>query len=240
MPHTSQRVRRTAARITTVAAATALLAAGITGIANAQSADAVGSVAAPGHDSTATHATITHDNLTVTNEIIGGNIGFIGDEIHYRTTISATDGPSRQVTEILQIPERYDPCGFRKWLIPLSGAVTYTNQAGERVTESTPNVWGGAVGSWAVDPAADSTVVYDTVYQLNDPTKGPAIGCGRTTTQSAFVTGPDSVNLESALRIDADGLDTLTWSPTGVTVTCVLNCQIPGPAGSVELLFFGS
>ncbi|MFD4183897.1 hypothetical protein [Rhodococcus sp. NPDC058514] len=239
MSLSSTPTRRIAARVATAAAAAALLAAGVTGTATAQSADAVGSAAAPGHDASATHATTTHDNLAVTHEAIGPNIGFAGDEIHYRTTISATNGPARQVTAIQQVNETADPCGIRKWQIPVSGTVTYTNPTGERVTDST-NLYGGAAGSWTVDPTAGSTVVYDTVYALQNPNLGPAVGCGRTTDPvTRSDAGAAGVNLDALLLVSADSLNTLTWSPTGVTVSCALGCRLGSPAGSAEL-FFGS
>ncbi|MFI6428904.1 hypothetical protein [Rhodococcus oryzae] len=225
-------------RLATATATAALLAAGVTGTATAQSADAVGSVATPGHDASATHATTTHDNLAVTHEVVGPSIGFTGDEIHYRTTISAADGPARRVTEIDQINEAADLCGIRRWQMPVSGTVTYTNPTGERVTDSA-SAW-GAAGSWTVDPTAGSTVVYDTVYKLQNPNLGPAVGCGRTAAPEAR-SGTDAagVNLDARLIVSADGLDTLDWSPTGVTVSCALGCQFPSPVGSAEL-FFGS
>lgn len=235
MPHATRRI---AARVATAAAAAAFLAAGATGIATAQSADAVGSAATPGHDASATRATTTHDNLAVTHEVVGPNIGFTGDEIHYRTTISATNGPARLVTEIDQINETLDVCGIFRWQMPVSGTVTYTNPTGARVTDSA-SAW-GAAGSWTVDPAAGSTVVYDTVYKLQNPHLGPAVGCGRTAAPEARSgTNASGVNLDARLIVSADGLDTLDWSPTGVTVSCALSCQVPSPAGSAEL-FFGS
>ncbi|MFD1813412.1 hypothetical protein [Rhodococcus gannanensis] len=234
MPHTSRRVRHTAARITTAAAAAALLAAGATGLATAQSSDAV----APGHDATATHSTTTHGNLTITHEVIGPNIGFYGDEIHYRTTISATEGPARQVTAINQLNEN-GGCTGHDWTVPISGTVTYTNQAGARVTDST-SLYDGAAGSWTVDRTTDSTVVYDTVYEFYNPSLGIGTGCGRMadpeTRADTGEAGERGLNLDAALRVEADGLDTLYWSPTGVTVSCALSCDFLFPAS----LFFGS
>ncbi|MGW6376883.1 hypothetical protein ACWFRB_12570 [Rhodococcus sp. NPDC055112] len=232
MPHTTR--RRAFSRLAVTTASVALLAAGITCTAAAQSADAVGSAATPGHDASATRATTTHHNLAVTHEVVGPNIGFEGDEMHYRTTISATDGPARQVTEIDQINETADACGNRRWQWPVSGTVTYTNPTGERVTDST-SAW-GAAGAWTVDTG--STVVYDTVYKLQNPKLGPAVGCGRTTEPEArSATGEPGVNLDARLIVSADGLDALDWSPTGVTVSCALGCQVPSPAGSAELIF---
>ncbi|MFE3290591.1 hypothetical protein [Rhodococcus sp. NPDC059234] len=236
MPHTR---RHTVARLAITTAAAALLAAGVTGIAAAQSADAVGSVAAPGHDASATRATTTHDNLAVTHEVVGPNIGFVGDEIHYRTTISATNGPARQVTQIQQVNETLDVCGIRKWQRPVSGTVTYTNPTGERVSTPT-DPYRGASGSWTVDPTTGSTVVYDAVYELQNPNLGPAVGCGRTAApEERSATGEPGVNLNARLIVSADGVTTLDWSPTGVTVSCAAGCQVPSPAGSAEL-FFGS
>ncbi|EME14688.1 hypothetical protein [Rhodococcus triatomae] len=39
----------------------------------------------------------------------------------------------------------------------------------------------------------------------------------------------------SEVSVDVDGLDTLRWSPTGVTLRCALGCRVPGPSGSVDL-----
>jgi hypothetical protein len=238
MTHTR---RRTVTRLaTTTVAAAVLLAAGATGLATAQSSDAV----APGHDATATHSTTTHGNLTITHEVIGPNIGFFGDEIHYRTTISAAEGPARQVTAVNQVNEN-GGCTGHDWTVPVSGTVTYTNQAGARVTDST-SLYEGAAGSWTVDRTTGSTVVYDTVYELHNPSLGIGTGCGR---MADPVTRADTgeageageadergLNLDAALRVEADGLDTLYWSPTGVTVSCALSCDFLFPVS----LFFGS
>ncbi|MFD1813409.1 hypothetical protein [Rhodococcus gannanensis] len=232
MTHISRRgsARRAVARLVTAGAAVALLAASVTGVAAAQSADLVfGSAAAvQGHDSTATHATTTYENLTVTHEIIGNNLGMLGDTIRYRTTISATDGPARQINEIDWHAFQKDCTGYHHWQVVRSGTVTYTNDAGERVTEPSS---GDASGSWTVDPANDTTVVQDLVVELFDPNVGPAVGCGRAAAAQSFVATPaNGFNLGNSLTIGADGLDDFRWSPTGVTVTCVLDCQIPGLA----------
>lgn len=224
MPHTR---RRTVARLAVTAAATALLAAGVTGIAAAQSADA-------GSAADTTRATTTHDNLTVTHEIIGSDVGFIGDQVHYRTTVSATDGPARQVTGIDESIWDLKGC-YNTWTTAKSGTVTYTNDSGERVTESMPYDDGEypAAGSWTVDPAAGTTVMYDTVREFRNASGGFAVGCD-------WAGNASPSNIKASLWVQADGLEPLKWSPTGVTVTCALACQLPGsPAGSAEL-FFGS
>ncbi|MFC9787746.1 hypothetical protein [Rhodococcus sp. NPDC127528] len=229
MPHTR---RRTLARLAVTTAATALLAAGVTGIATAQSAD-TGSA-------TTKRATTTHDNLTVTHEIIGSNIGLEGDEIHYRTTISAADGPARQVTGIEEFISDRVGC-FNTWTTAKSGTVTYTNDSGERVSESMPYVRGheyAAVGSWTVDPAAGTTVAYDTVREFRTAFGGPAVGCD-------WEGHASPSNIDASLTVRVDGLAPLDWRPTGVTVTCAASCLIPGsPAGSVDMVLgsalFGS
>ncbi|MGW6376882.1 hypothetical protein ACWFRB_12565 [Rhodococcus sp. NPDC055112] len=214
-------------RLLAAATATAaLLAAGVTGIATAQSADAFGS-----HDASATRVTKTHDNLTVTHEIVGSNVGYLGDEVHYRTTVSATDGPARTITGIADSVSDFYGCS-RSWTSAQSGAVTYTNAAGERVTDSMPYVRPGypAVGSWTVDPAAGTTVVYDSVRLLQNARGGFAVGCD-------WYADSRPVNMPSALTVDIDGLDRLTWKPTGVVTSCAAECYLPSPAGSVGSIF---
>ncbi|SDD89828.1 hypothetical protein SAMN05444580_107185 [Rhodococcus tukisamuensis] len=231
MPHTSQRRRGTAARLATATAAAALIAASVTGIATAQSAD-TGSA-------NTKRATTTHDNLTVTHEVIGSNIGLEGDEIHYRTTISATDGPARQVTGIAEGLVDLVGC-YATWTTAKSGTVTYTNNSGERVSESMPRNGYSypAVGSWTVDPAAGTTVVYDTVREFNSTLGGFAVGCD-------WAGNASPSNIDAVLTVRVDGLDTLDWRPTGVTATCASSCLIPGsPAGSLDMVLgsalFGS
>ncbi|MFC4602483.1 hypothetical protein [Rhodococcus kronopolitis] len=224
--------RHTVARLAVTAAATALLATGVTGIAAAQSA-------VTGSAADTTRATTTHDNLTVTHEIIGNSTGYVGDEVHYRTTVSATDGPARQVTGIDE--SIWDLVGCTgTWMTAESGTVTYTNDSGERVTESMRyDDWGNdypAVGSWTVDPAAGTTVTYDTVHEFRNAREvgGVSIGCewaGQAASPS---------NIKASLTVHSDGLEPLDWRPTGVTVTCALGCLAPSdPAGSMEA-FFGS
>ncbi|MFC9787749.1 hypothetical protein [Rhodococcus sp. NPDC127528] len=219
------RTRRTLARAATTATVAALMVVGLTGVAGAiGSADAVdaatGSAGPAAHDPTATSATTTHGNLTVRHEIIGPNLGFAGETVHYRTTISAVEGPARQVTEISEYPEWYscvDPSLNRQ-----SSTVTYTGAAGARTTDTVPPNY-PARGSWTVDPASGTTVVYDSVYTYNDPRLGPAVGCRVADTAKPASAG--SVNLTIGLRISVAGLDTLNWYPTGVTATCTLDCQ---------------
>jgi hypothetical protein len=225
--HTTLRRRGTLARLATTAAAAALLVAGVTGTAAAQSADLVfGSAAAiDGHDSTATSATTTYENLNVTHEIIGSNLGMLGDTIKYRTTISATDGPARKVNKINWYAEQADCTGYHRWQVVRSATVTYTNESGERVTEPTT---GQASGSWTVDPASGATVVQDLVVQLTNPTTGPAVGCRAAAAQTS-ATDAYGFNLDTYLNIGVDGLDEFRWIPTGVTASCVLGCTLPGP-----------
>jgi hypothetical protein len=220
--------RRAVARLVTAGAAVALLAASVTGVAAAQSTDLVfGSAAAvDGHDSAATQATTTFENLTVTHEIIGSNLGMLGDTIRYRTTISAADGPARQVNKIRWDAEQADCTGYHHWQLARSGTVTYINVSGERVTDATAGQT--ALGSWTVDPANDSTVVLDLVVNFTSPTAGPAVGCGRAAAEQTSATDAYGFNLDTYLTVGVDGLDDFRWSPTGVTASCILGCQVPG------------
>ncbi|MFD4183898.1 hypothetical protein [Rhodococcus sp. NPDC058514] len=232
MPHTSQRRRGAAARLATAtastAAAVALMTMSVTGIATAQSAE-TGSA-------NTKRATTTHDNLTVTHEIIGSNIGMVGDEIHYRTTVSATDGPARQVTGIEEFIWDLVGC-YSTWTTAKSGTVTYTNDSGKQVTEPMPidnryinGYQYPAVGSWTVDPAAGTTVVYDTVRKFQTAGGGFAVGCD-------WAGDASPSNIDASLKVRVDGLDTLDWRPTGVTATCAFYCMVPGsPAGSVDMV----
>lgn len=243
MTHSPRRLRGTTARIATTAAAAALLAAATTGVATAQSViipelfipTVAGSVASgsAGLDPTTQRATTTHDNLTITQETIGGNTGLWGDQIHLRTTISATDGPARQVTRIEGSVADRSGC-YHHWTDPKSGTVTYTNAAGERVTDSLPYADLAdnytAVGSWTVDPAEGTTVVYDNVREFTLEVGGAG---GLACPGEPVVTKP--YNMVTGLVVDVDGLDRLDWNPTGVELTCTANCVAPNPAGSADM-----
>ncbi|MGW6376881.1 hypothetical protein ACWFRB_12560 [Rhodococcus sp. NPDC055112] len=226
MPHSTG--RRTVARLAAATAAAALLAAGVTGPATAQSADAFGS-----HDASATRATKTHDNLTITHEIVGSNVGYLGDEVHYRTTVSATDGPARTITGIEEGISDLVGCS-NSWTLAKSGTVTYTNTSGAQVSESMPKVLANvmtrtyeypAVGSWTVDPAAGTTVVYDSVRVLRNARGGFSMGCD-------WEGNASPSNMNAYLTVRADGLALLDWRPTGVTASCALACSLPRPTDS--------
>jgi hypothetical protein len=221
VPPTSRRRRGAAARIVTAAAAATLLAAGVTGTATAQSAGT-------GSATSTERATTTHDNLTVTHEIVGGNTGFLGDTIHVRTTVSATDGPARQITGIWEsVRDTFDCYGH--WTNKRSASMTYTNAAGERVTDAMPSST-PAAGSWRVDPVAGSTVVYDSVRTFAYGPGGAQAGCS-----VGVTTVP--IGMDTRVVVHSDGLDPLDWNPTGVTLTCALGCRFDNPAGSVEGIF---
>ncbi|MFC7447523.1 hypothetical protein [Rhodococcus daqingensis] len=203
-------------------AATAALVVGgfVTGTGSAVAADtgsaATGSTSSgsSGVDPTLSRsATITHGNLSITRAIVGNNVGVAGDTVTYRTTFSATDGPARQVTRIYEaVNTSYGrpPMGFKE------ANVTYTDPSGSVVTEKVPYAPDGAVGAWPVDAATGTTVVYESTYRFKDPSLGFAIG---------YDSYWPTENIDNWVSIDATGLDTLKWSPTGVTVTCLYGCS---------------
>lgn len=239
MTHASLR-RRTAGRLGTAVVGAALVAASVTGHAAAQSTAGssgvpTGSDSTPeGHDATATHATTTHGNLTVTHEIVGPNLAALGETVHYRTTVSAAEGPARTVT---RIAEEVDKLVCGTWNRPTSATVTYTDEAGHRVTDSVPgdrlvDQYGAttATGAWTVDAATAATVVFESSREFVDtrtlrfpsfspiPGPGPGLTCGEPGNTA-------SLNLPAALDIGVDGLGPLRWSPTGVTASCADECR---------------
>ncbi|SDD89897.1 hypothetical protein [Rhodococcus tukisamuensis] len=149
--------RRGLARLVTVAA-TALLATGaVTGVAGAAGSADLGSLS----DDSSRTATKVYDNITVTREIVDTNVGLPGDTFTYRTTISAVDGPARQVTRIEETPEGPAP-RLRNCYHRTGATVTYTDATGSRVTDTVMRV--AATGSWTVDAATGATVVYESTY----------------------------------------------------------------------------
>ena len=78
----------------------------------------------------------THGNVSIVHEVVGDNIGSPGTPITYRTTLSATDGPARQVTHIASDTTGLLATPGNTTTAPRGAKVTYTRPDGTRVTES--------------------------------------------------------------------------------------------------------
>ncbi|SDD89955.1 hypothetical protein [Rhodococcus tukisamuensis] len=210
------------------ATATVLLLTG-TGVAGAAgSADLLNGLGSTVNnpDLTAT-ATKAHGNLSVTREIIGKNTGHAGETLTYRTTVSAADGPARNVTRIKELIEKPHNGTY---LTEVSGKLTYTDATGARVTDALrPSGIGTVTGSWPVDAATGATVVHETTYQWNDPN----VGLGPKPPCSGECPPVDPAALNSSVSVDVTGLATLDWNPTGVLASCTFDCSNLWPLAPV-------
>ncbi|MFG1781875.1 hypothetical protein ACGFIU_05530 [Rhodococcus oryzae] len=180
-------------RLAAVATAAALLATGLlTGTANAETGsvesvtgssggsvdvsnlDLVGSaerVIENGNDPDLQRSdTATVDNVTITREVVGRNVGGGGLQVTFRTAFSAAGTPDRLITRIQDRGPRYTSSPTAK--------ITYTKADGGRTTESitaTPEVEGNYVEpqlrgnyvasgpGWPITAAGD-TVVIEVTY----------------------------------------------------------------------------
>ncbi|MFI6428910.1 hypothetical protein [Rhodococcus oryzae] len=165
-------------RLAAIATAAALLAAGLlTGTANAQTTgsvvgsldltnlDPVGSaerLIEDGNDPDLQRSDIaTVDNVTITREVVGKNVGAGGLQVTFRTTFAAAGTPDRLITRIDDQGPKYTGSPTAK--------ITYTKADGGRTTETiaaTPELVGNYVASgpgWPITAAGD-TVVIEVTY----------------------------------------------------------------------------
>ncbi|MFE3290589.1 hypothetical protein [Rhodococcus sp. NPDC059234] len=110
--------------------------------------------------------TATVDNVTITREVVGKNVGSGGLQVTFRTTFSTTGTPDRLITRIDDQGPKYTGSPTAK--------ITYTKADGGRTTEtiaSTLDSTGGyAIGEyvasgtgWPITAAGD-TVVIEVTY----------------------------------------------------------------------------
>ncbi|SEL96241.1 hypothetical protein [Rhodococcus maanshanensis] len=153
-----------ARRLAAVATTAALLAAGLlTGTATAgATGSSGGSVDFPRFDPDLQRLdTATVDNVTVTREVVGPNVGTEGEQVTFRTTFAATGAPDRLITRI----DDQDPFPAAS----PSAEITYTKANGDRATEtvtSTPNgagIYVAAGAGWPIT-GAGATVVLEVTY----------------------------------------------------------------------------
>lgn len=159
----------------------------------------------------------THGNVSIVHEVVGDNIGSPGTPVTYRTTLSATDGPARQVTHIASDTTGLLATPGNTTTAPRGAKVIYTRPDGTRVTESlVPTAdalgrWAVDGVSWPVDPATGTTVVFEITYEWNStPLVSPSTGM---------------VPADDKLYMEISGLEPLTWSFTGLRVVCADGCN---------------
>ncbi|MFE3290590.1 hypothetical protein [Rhodococcus sp. NPDC059234] len=114
--------------------------------------------------------TATVDNVTITREVVGRNVGGGGLQVTFRTTFSTAGTPDRLITRIQDRGPRYTSSPTAK--------ITYTQTDGGRTTETitaTPEVEGNYVEpqlrgnyvasgpGWPITAAGD-TVVIEVTY----------------------------------------------------------------------------
>ncbi|MFD1813411.1 hypothetical protein [Rhodococcus gannanensis] len=205
------RVRRKARTFAALAAGVLAAAMSIMSITGTATAADTGSV---GGDRT---EVTTHGNLTITDAVVGPAVGFNGDTVTFRTTVSATEGTG-EVTSFFDQglqPSTADHLTFR------SGTVTYTDPTGQRVT--IPAVHGGQdpnytlsplatlLGPWQLNAATGATVVYESTFVFSN---GRCFSC---------MFGPgDLDDVRHWVGVKATGLDMVHVS--GPRVTCLLGC----------------
>jgi hypothetical protein len=193
-------------RVAAIVATTALLVSGLA----AGTASALGSadlgVGFPNHPELIPTAIRTAENVSVTREVIGPNAGYAGDKITFRTTISATAGPARQVTRII---DRAQLMSY----VPNTAKLTYTSANGIRTTEAVTPTYvkatydgvnqtdqGGmeiSSAGWPISVVeSGATVVFEITYQWLDFRGRPSMEDGVA---------------HAGVGIDVTGLDTLDW-----------------------------
>ncbi|MFI6428908.1 hypothetical protein [Rhodococcus oryzae] len=197
----------TTRRVAAAVAATTLAVSGL--IAGVGTAGAVGSsdfgIGAPSHPELIPSATRTAENVSVTREVVGPNAGYAGDEITFRTTISATSAPARQVTRII---ERRGLMSY----VPNTAKLTYTDANGIRTTEAVtptliaatydglnmtdPGGWEVSNAGWPIAAESGATVVLEITYKWMDFRGRPSMEDGVSYT---------------GIGLDASGLGTLDW-----------------------------
>ncbi|MFI6428905.1 hypothetical protein [Rhodococcus oryzae] len=161
-------------RLAAVTTAAALLAAGLlTGTANAETTGSVvGSLDLTNLDPFGSGSTgyepdlqrsdtATVENVTVTREVVGPNVGTTGEKVTFRTTFATAAAPDRLITRIEDERPQYAGLPTAK--------ITYTNADGHRTTEAittSPTPGSNLVASgpgWPIT-AAGATVVLEVTY----------------------------------------------------------------------------
>jgi hypothetical protein len=203
--------RRTPRAVAVTATTAALITSGfLTGAGNASAAGSADAGSSYTDTAVTRSATTTYANLSITREIIGNNVGVVGNTVRYRTTISAVDGPAREITAFRD--RTTDREFARHPMLSRNATVTYTDPSGSVVTDE---IGAYANGSWPVDAATGATVVYDATSEFKDPAVGGSAWIGPTI---------PSENFDNWLVMDVTGLDTLRWMGSGVTATCLFGC----------------
>ncbi|TQF74572.1 hypothetical protein FK531_00175 [Rhodococcus spelaei] len=196
--------RTTMRRAASVAAATALLAGSFaTGAATASAASILSDLGstASAPDVPAS-ATVTVDNLVVTKAIVGSNQIAATGQVTYRTTISATSGPDRLITKIVDL----NPVA----LVYVEGSAKVTSwqngaMTSESVTATASANAGVAVSNaagWVVSAIGNKTVTFDVTYSVKS-------------------VGVSTGIFDSGLAIDVAGLPEQQWPAMGVKFNLV-------------------
>ncbi|MFC9789418.1 hypothetical protein [Rhodococcus sp. NPDC127528] len=196
--------RTTMRRVASVVAAASLLAGGLAATAATASAASIlsdfGSTASV--PDIPASATVTVDNLVVTKSIVGSNQIAVNGQVTYRTTISATAGPDRLITKLVDL----NPVA----LLYVDGTAKVTSwQNGAMATESVTATASANAGvavsnaaGWLVSAIGNKTVTFDVTYSVK------SVG---------FSTGI----FDSGLAIDVAGMAEQQWPAMGVKLDLV-------------------
>lgn len=189
--------RTTMRRLTSVVAATALLAGGLT--AGAATASAASILSDFGSSASVPEvpasATVNVENLVVTKTIVGSNEITTTGQVKYRTTISATAGPDRLITKIVDL----NPAA----LVYVEGTAKVTAWQDGAMTSVfvTPTIEGGVAVSnlagWVVSATGNKTVTFDVTYSV----KSVGVSAG---------------TFDSGLAIEVGGMPQQRWPEMGV------------------------
>lgn len=185
------------------------------GSASVGSLDGLGSV---GEES----ATATFDNITVTKEVVGADLRIPGTTFGYRTTVTTSGNPPREVTRLLAL----EPGDNWTLARPVDGTakVTYTATDGTRRTEPAQLTWttwtltdGSKSTGWELSTAgwqisADQPLVLETRYRW--------IG----QTQNAGHEGFYS-SIDTGAALEVTGLGRIQKSAMGLRTECMSECS---------------
>ncbi|MFE3290864.1 hypothetical protein [Rhodococcus sp. NPDC059234] len=196
--------RTTMRRVASVVAATSLLAGGLAATAATASAGSIlsdfGSTASV--PDIPASATVTVDNLVVTKAIVGSNQIAVNGQVTYRTTISATAGPDRLITKLVDL----NPVA----LLYVDGTAKVTSWQNGAMTTAyvTANASANAgvavsnAAGWLVSAIGNKTVTFDVTYSVK------SVG---------FSTGI----FDSGLALDVAGMAEQSWPAMGVKLDLV-------------------